>query len=93
MLRVGEAGPEKLAATAIPVKHMAASGPTGVESTRFAPEAAAREKNFLEMPVGFPLASEVWVDASKARSALKSDGWRVDASRHPSCTAREHLRS
>jgi hypothetical protein len=33
MLRVGEAAPEKLAATAISVKHMAASGPTGWKAT------------------------------------------------------------
>ena len=33
MLRVGEAGPEKLAATALPVKHMPASGPTGYRAT------------------------------------------------------------
>jgi hypothetical protein len=33
MLRVGEGGPEKLAATAISVKHMAASGPTGWKAT------------------------------------------------------------
>src|SRR3954471_11394284 len=60
ILRVGEAAPEKLAATAIAVKHIAASGPTGGKprSTRKGHELAHR---FVECPLRADIVAKVFL--------------------------------